>query len=601
MSTAKPFDLKQVRLLDGKFKEAMERDKAYLLQLEPDRFLHNFRVTAGLPSEVEPYGGWEVPDCELRGHTMGHYLSACALMFASTGEAIFKERVDYIVAELAKCQEAMPSQGYNEGFLSAYPEELFDRVDRRRWVWAPYYTLHKILAGFVDAYQHCDNALALEVLEKMADWLYERTSKLDPEQMQISLTNEPGGITESFANLYGITGNPKHLELLERFYHEDVMDPLANGEDVMDRLHANTQIPKAIGAARQYEVANDESSRKIAEFFWERVALARSYAIGGNSDDELFFPVDRFAYHLTPMSTETCNTHNMLKLTRHLFSWEPSAKTMDFYERGLFNHILGSQDPETGMMTYFVSHKPGHVKIYNDPEDAFWCCTGTGMENHAKYGDTIYYHDEDSLYVNLFIASALNWEEKGVQVRQETTFPESDSTTLILSCDAPMKLALKIRFPSWANRVEISMNGETQAIAAEPGSYIKVDRTWQDGDVIAVRFPMSLHIETLPGESDILALLYGPVVLVGALGTENMPEVYRAEMHPRESTVNDWPTPDVPALQGSNGAILAGIKPVEGEALTFTTEGIGLPEDLKLIPFSQLHHQRYTIYWHREG
>jgi uncharacterized protein len=290
MMQAKPFDLKQVRLLDSIFKANMRRDLDYLLQLEPDRFLHSFRVTAGLPSSAQPYGGWESPDGELRGHSMGHYLSGCSLMYASTDDDQLKVRADYIVAELAKCQDALPSQGYNAGFLSAYPEEFFDRVDRRESVWAPYYTLHKIMAGLFDAYQQCGNQQALSVLEKMADWLQFRIGRLTLEEMQIALLNEFGGMNEVLANLYAVTGKPEHLKLSLAFNDEVVLEPLAQHEDRLDRMHANTQIPKAIGAARQYELTGENRYHEIARFFWERVALYRSYAIGGHSDDELFSP-----------------------------------------------------------------------------------------------------------------------------------------------------------------------------------------------------------------------------------------------------------------------------------------------------------------------
>lgn len=596
MIQAKPFNLNQVRLLDGLFKDAMQRDADYLLHLEADRFLHMFRLTAGLPSNAESYGGWESPDSELRGHTLGHYLSACAMMYAASDETEFKNRVDYIVAELAKCQESMPSQGYNQGFLSAYPEIFFDKVDRREPVWAPYYTLHKIMAGLLDAYEYCENQQAMSILENMARWLSYRTRKLTQEQMQISLLNEPGGITEIFARLYKITGESVYNELLLAFNHDLILEPLAQGEDRLDRLHANTQIPKAIGAALRYEATGDVKSRRSAEFFWQNVAFSRSYAIGGNSDDELFFPIDRYAQHLSSVSAETCNTHNMLKLTRHIFSWEASAQAMDFYERALFNHILGSQDPETGMMIYFASHKPGHVKIYNTPEHSFWCCTGTGMENHAKYGDTIYFHD-DSLYINLFIASELNWAEKGLKVRQETQFPEADTSRLIFTCEKALNLKVKIRYPSWAENIQISINGQLQSIEAEAGSYITIDREWQNGDSIEIHLLMQLHIEALPGETDIIALLYGPIVLVGELGKENMPEVYLKDQYTRMTSINTFPTPPVPVLKGTWDQIIANISTVEGQTLTFETQGIGSPYGVKLIPFYRLHHQRYTIYW----
>ncbi len=597
MIKAKPFDLKQVRLLPGIFKENMERDQAYLLQLEPDRFLHMFRITAGLPSAAEPYGGWENPDGELRGHTLGHYLSGCALMYASTGDERLKDRVDYMVAELAKCQEAMPAQGYNAGFLSAYPEEFFDRVDRRESVWAPYYTLHKILAGLLDAYQHCGNQQALDVLEKLAGWLQFRTERLSLEEMQIALLNEPGGMNEALANLYGVTGKPEHLNLSLTFNDSVVLDPLARREDLLDRLHANTQIPKAIGAARQFELTGENRYQEIARFFWERVALYRSFAIGGHSDDELFFPISRFSQHLSSVTAETCNTYNMLKLTRHLFSWEPSALTMDFYERGLFNHILGSQDPKSGMMLYFASLRPGHVKVYNSPTNSFWCCTGTGMENHAKYGDTIYFHDDDSLFVNLFIASELTWDEKGLTLRQETTFPEADTTRLTLHCAQPTRLILKIRYPSWAQGLSITVNGKQEAVQATAGSYVSIERVWQDGDTVDVRLPMSLHLEALPAAPNMSAVLYGPVVLAGALGTRDMPDVYNKDYHTRTALINRLPAPPVPVLVGTPDDVLATIQPVPDNPLTFRTNGIGSPQDVELIPFYRTHHQRYTVYW----
>jgi DUF1680 family protein len=381
------------------------------------------------------------------------------------------------------------------------------------------------------------------------------------------------------------------------FNHHLVLNPLAQAEDVLDRLHANTQIPKAIGAARQYEVTGDARSRRIAEFFWQRVALARSYAIGGNSDDELFFPVDRFSQHLSTKSAETCNTYNMLKLTRHLFSWEPSTQVMDFYERALFNHILGSQEPETGMMTYFISHKPGHFKVYNTPENSFWCCTGTGMENHVKYADSIYYHDEDSLYVNLFIASELAWEEKGLRLRQETRFPEDDRTRITFNCEQPVHLTLKLRNPVWAQDIQITINGQRLDFDAEPGMYIHIDHRWQDGDQIDVQMPMQLRLETLPNAPEWVVFFYGPLVLVGALGTENMPDDHLHDSHTRSTAINRLPTPPVPSLEGSHEKILASIEPIIGESLTFVLHGTGSPTDIKLVPFYHLHHQRYTIYW----
>ena len=356
------------------------------------------------------------------------------------------------------------------------------------------------MAGLLDANQHCGNAQALDVLTKMADWVKFRVDHLTPEQMQKSLDTEHGGMNEVLANLYAVTGNPNYLPLAEAFNHQKVFGPLARGEDKLDRLHANTQIPKIIGAAREYELTGDPQFLTVAHTFWDAVALHRSYVIGGDSDHEHFFPVTDFAKHLSTDTAETCNTYNMLKLTRQLFALEPSAAKMDFYERGLYNHILASQDPETGMFVYLMSLKPGHFKTYSTPENSFWCCVGTGMENHSKYGDTIYFHDADSLYVNLFIASELSWPEKGLVVRQETNFPESDSTILKIKAEKPVNFALKIRHPAWAaSGMSVSINGKKQSAASAPGSYFTLPRDLHDGDKVEIHFPMKLHTEPLPG------------------------------------------------------------------------------------------------------
>src|SRR5262245_3921018 len=458
---AEPFSLHQVRLLDGPFRDAMLRTQKYLLELDSDRLLHNFRVNAGIPSTAKPLGGWEAPDVELRRHSLGHFLSACALMYASTGDERFKLKAERIVEELAKIQQAMPSRGFNPGYLSAFPEEFFDRVDTGKKVWAPYYTLHKIMAGLLDMYTLCDSKTALDVLIKMADWVKFRVDRLSDQQQQKALETEFGGMNEVLANLYAVTGNPEHLRIARKFDHHAFFDPLAKGEDQMNGLHANTQIPKAIGAACEYELTGEKEYYDIAEFFWKRVAHYRSYVIGGNSDGEAFFPIEYFSKHLGEESTETCNTYNMLKLTRHLFEWEPSAETMDFYERGLFNHILASQDRTSGMMTYYVPLEPGAFKTFSDPEKSFWCCVGTGIENHSKYGDSIYFHNSDSLFVNLFIASELNWEEKGLILRQETKFPDEETTKLVFKSETPVQFVLKIRYPSWSDdKATIFVNGK---------------------------------------------------------------------------------------------------------------------------------------------
>jgi uncharacterized protein len=592
------FSLTDVRLLNGPFRDAMVRDQKFLLEIDPDRLLHMFRVTAGLDSKARPYGGWEAPEVELRGHSLGHYLSACALMYSSTGDERFKARLDRVVAELALVQQSMPSRGFNAGYLSAFPEEFFDRVDGGRRVWAPYYTIHKIMAGLLDAYEQCGNQQALDVLVKKARWVRLRVDRLSDEQQQRALDTEFGGMMEVLANLYARTGDPEVLRTARKFDHRAVFDPLARGEDALNSLHGNTQIPKAIGAARLYELTAERRYQNVAGFFWQHVVGRRSYVIGGNTDGEQFFPPEQFSMHLSADTTETCNTYNMLKLTRHLFQWAPTAQVMDFYERALLNHILASQDPATGGFCYYVPLRPGAFKTYSTPDMSFWCCVGTGMENHAKYTDTIYCHDAQSLGVNLFIASELTWKDKGLTVRQETRFPEEEGTRLTLKCENPMRLAIRIRYPDWANRgMTLSVNRIGTPVTTGPGSYAVVEREWRNGDTIEVRFPMSLHMESMPDDPDTIALLYGPVVLAGDLGKEGMENAKR--YGPSAPRFDGLAPVVVPSLVCDRNTLLGRIKPAQTGSLSFRTVGIGRPRDVTLVPFYSVSEPRYTVYWKR--
>jgi uncharacterized protein len=592
------FPLQEVRLLDSPYREAMVRDEEYLLSLDVPRLLHNFRVAAGLPSSAQPLGGWEAPDVELRGHSVGHYLSALSLMYASTGDDRFKARADSLVAELAKVQDA-ESTKFHPGYLSAFPEEFFDRVEARQRVWAPYYTIHKIMAGLLDANLLCGNAQALDVLKKQADWVYWRNSRLTDEQRQGMLQNEHGGMIEVLSNLYAVTGDKKYLDAAQMFEHRRIMDPLARGVDPLNNIHANTQIPKIIGVAREYELTGEKRYYDVATFFWDRVVHHHTFVMGGNSDNEIFFPEEETSHHLGPAGPETCNTYNMLKLTRHLFSWDASPATMDFYERALTNHILGSQDPKTGMVSYYCPLKPGGFKTFSTPTDSFWCCVGTGMENHAKYNDSIYFHapDGSALYVNLFIPSELTWKDKGLKVRQLTKYPEEDSTTISFAADKPVRLAVKLRYPSWAQSgIALTVNGTRQSITQQPGSFVTIDRTWKTGDAIRLQLPMALHAEALPDDSHIQALMYGPVVLVGDLGTTGLDTVKR--YGPSAPALGRIAPVEVPSFVVSNPSeLLAHIKPVAGKTLTFQTSGIGQPHDVTLVPLYKTFEPRYTVYW----
>ncbi|HJZ75612.1 MAG TPA: beta-L-arabinofuranosidase domain-containing protein [Vicinamibacterales bacterium] len=590
------FRLQDVRLLDGPFKRAMELDQQYLLSIDVDRLLHNFRVNAGLPSSAAPLGGWEAPDVELRGHTAGHYLSALSLMYASTGDARFKARADTLVAALATIQEAL-ARRFHPGYLSAFPEEFFDRVDARQKVWAPYYTIHKIMAGLVDAHELAGNAQALVVVTKMADWVRFRVDRLSEAQQQAALGTEFGGMNEVLANIYAITGNADYLRVAHAFDHKAIFEPLARREDPLSGLHANTQFPKIIGAAREYELTGDPRLRDVTTFFWDRVVHHRSYVIGGNSDGEAFFPEEEFSKHLGASGPETCNTYNMLKLTRHVFAWSGDAGAMDYYERALFNHILPSQDPATGMVLYYCPLRPGAWKSFSTENDSFWCCVGTGMENHAKYGDTIYFHDASSLYVNLFIPSELTWKEKGLVVRQQTRFPEEQATHLTMTLTQPARFAVKLRQPAWARGASVRVNGQEgrEGREGQEASYLTIEREWKSGDTLDVSLPMALHTEAMPDNPKMIAVMYGPMVLVGDLGREGLEGVKR--YGPSAPQVGRVKTPPIPAFVGDVKAVVNSITPNPSVPLEFRTKGLAQPHDVTLVPLYRILDQRYTVYW----
>ena len=577
---ARAFRLEDVRLLEGPFQHAMELDRQYLLSLDVDRLLHNFRVNAGLPSSAQPLGGWEEPKGELRGHFVGHYLTACALMYASTGDERVKAKGDAVVTGLAECQAKIGT-----GYLSAYPEEFFDRVETLRRVWAPYYTLHKIYAGLLDMYVYCDNQQALDVCKKFGDWVIARNAKLSDEQMQKMLGTEHGGMNEVLANLYGLTGEKKYLTIAQRFNHMAVLGPASNRQDKLTGLHANTQIPKFVGTARQFELTGQDWLKTASLFFWDTVVKERSYVIGGHSDGEGFSPKERLSEAFGPNTTETCNTYNMLKLTRHLFCWDPKAEYADYYERALYNHILCSQNPETGMMCYYVPLRSGSHKEYNTPLNSFWCCTGTGVENHAKYGDSIYFHDDHTLWVNLFIASELSWKAKGLKVRQETQYPDQTTSRLVLTAEKPVELAVQIRRPSWVvSGFEIQVNGAKVTDSSTPGSYVTILRTWKSGDRIEIAMPFAVRTEGFKDNPHRFAFLDGPLVLSAEVDiTRPVPVVVTME------------TPDFAFL----------LKPVSGKSSTFTGSSdffrfIGQDSNRPITfePFYKMHGQRrYVVYW----
>ncbi len=575
---AQAFDLRDVRLRQGPFKHAQDLDEKYLLSLDVDRLLHTFRLNAGLPSSAQPLGGWEEPKCELRGHFVGHYLSACALMYASTGDQRLKQNGATVVAGLAACQAKFPS-----GYLSAFPESFFDRVESRQQVWAPYYTLHKLYAGLLDTYLYCGNAQALEVCRKFGDWAVQRNARLTDAKMQAMLGTEHGGMNESLAELYAMTGEEKYLRISLRFDHQAVIGPASRRIDNLTGLHANTQIPKFVGTARQYELTGDPLLRTASEFFWNTVVKERSYVIGGHSDGEHFSPKEKLSTAFGPSTTETCNTYNMLKLTRHLFCWDPRVEYADYYERALYNHILASQNPETGMMCYYVPLRSGSRKEYNTPLSSFWCCTGTGVENHAKYGDSIYFHSGDrTLYVNLFIASELNWKDQGLRLVQETAYPEKGATKLSFTCEKPMRLEVHLRRPAWAvSSCDVLVNGRKTRTTAAPGYWISMNRTWRTGDSIELQMPFTLHTEGFADNPNRFAFLNGPLVL----GAEIEPgKAFPAVVASRDTALKCLTLTAKPNVFEGSPALF---KVPGGQACTVTLE-----------PFYAIHQGRhYMVYF----
>jgi uncharacterized protein len=449
------------------------------------------------------------------------------------------------------------------------------------------------------------SGLARDILVRLTDWAVDVTKGMTDEQFQRMLGTEHGGMNEVLADVYVLTGDQRHLALAERFCHIALLAPLSEGRDTLNGLHSNTQIPKIIGFERLFQLTGKQNYHAAAEFFWKTVTGTRSYATGGNGDGEHFFPANEFAQRLPSAKTmETCCSHNMLRLTRLLFEHNPAATYGDYYERTLYNTILASQCPDTGMVTYFQSTRPGYIKLFCTPFDSFWCCTGTGIENHAKYGDSIYFRGaadgrRESLYINLFIASTLDWKERGLHLRQITNFPETGRTRLEITAATPVELALQIRHPSWASTATVTVNGARAQVSRQPGSFINVRRAWKSGDVVEVDMPMSMRMEVLPGTTDIAAAIYGPLVLVGALGHEVKPG---EDWHINERTigsVHNQPI-EVPALAGTLTEIPAKIK-LAGAPLTFKTDGIGRPKDVTLIPYYKMAHQHYNMYWKVQG
>ena len=587
-----PFPLEAVRLHASPYLTAVESNRAYLLSLEPDRLLHNYRVNAGLEPKAPTYGGWESDT--IAGHTLGHYLSALSLLHAQTGDNQAPNRVSYIVRELAACQAAS-----HDGFVAGFTRRRGAVIENGRFAmeelrrgeirarpfdlngaWSPFYNWHKVMAGLLDADRYCSEQAAVEVATRLGAYIESLFAPLSESQVQQVLLCEYGGLNESFAELHARTGEARWLAMAHKLYDRKVLQPLVEGRDELAHLHANTQVPKLIGLQRLYELTGERDYGRAAEFFWDLVTSRYSYVIGGNADREDFQMPLSIASHITEQTCESCNTYNMLKLTRQLYAVRPRAEYFDYYERAHFNHILAQHNPRTGMFAYMVPLMSGCHREFSSPFDDFWCCVGTGMESHSKHGDSIYWRSADALYVNLYIASLLTWQEQQSTLQLATAYPFDDRIDLRVvqrGRSDPMTIALRV--PAWCSRPKVALNGRPLTLATRAG-YLRLRRVWRSGDVLTLSLPRSLRIEATADDPRTIALLHGPMVLAADLGSASAKWT-----GPAPAIVAEQPLQHVYSTPDEPGA--------------FVTKDLARPSDLTLRPFTLQYERNTAVYFRR--
>jgi DUF1680 family protein len=604
---ARALPLGDVRLTGGPLKHAQDLDAEYLLALEPDRMMAFLRKAAGLQPKAEGYGGWDGSGRQLTGHIAGHYLSAVSLMWAATGDPRFKARADYLVAELKAVQDA---QG--DGYIGAQLDKdgvaaktLFQALAKGtiksggfdlNGLWSPWYVLHKIYAGLRDAYRYTGNGAALNVEIKYGAWAEGILAGLTDAQLQQMLATEFGGMNEVTADLYADTGDKRWLALSDRFTHRAILDPLARREDILAGKHGNTQVPKLLGALVRHLYTGNEAEGTAASFFWDEVALHHSFATGGHGRNEYFGPPDELDGMIEGRTAETCNVYNMLKMTRLLFAMRPDIKYADFHERALFNHILGSIDPEGGATCYMVPVGQNVAREYQRMTRDFTCCVGSGMESHALHGDGIYYESGDRLWVNLYAPSTVTWKAAGVRLAMSTTFPEGDTASLVLTGGSPRAFTLALRRPAWAGEgFSVKVNGAPVKAAAAPGGYVELSRTWRRRDRVDLILPKTLRLEPLPGHPARVAFLWGPLVLAGDLGP--VPARIRPRDDEEEENAPGAVLPTVPVFVTPDRLAAKWMAPVAGRPGVFKTIGVGRDRDLEFTPFYKLHRRLYGAYW----
>ncbi|NGO38096.1 hypothetical protein G4L39_01615 [Limisphaera ngatamarikiensis] len=600
---ALPLPLNRVRLTGGPLQRARELDARYLLELEPDRMLALLRESAGLKPKAEPYGGWDGRGRQLSGHIAGHYLSAVSLMYAATGDERFKQRADYLVAELQEIQRA-----HGDGYLGAQTDgdgtpgkRLLEEMAQGRiraaafdlnGLWAPWYVHHKLFAGLRDAYRLTGNRTALEVERAYAGWVERVLTPLSDEQVQTMLRTEFGGMNEVLVDLYADTGEERWLRLAEKFHHRAVVDPLAEGRDILQHLHGNTQVPKLYGHLVRYLYTGDPFHLRAATFFWERVVLHHSFATGGHGRNEYFGAPDRLSDMIEGRTAETCNVYNMLKLTRGLFAVDPQVRYAEFLERALFNHILASMDPEDGRVCYMVPVGRDVQHEYQDMFRSFTCCVGTGMESHALHGHGLYYESGDTLWINFYAPSEADWTRMGVRVRMETDFPAGETATVRVDPAGARSFTLALRRPAWAGAgFAVEVNGTPVSDTGMSGSYLRLSRTWRDGDTVKIRLPKTLREEPLPDNPHRVALLWGPLVLAADLGPAT--EGRRRDGRSRERDPAEF------TLVVSSTNVADWLEPVPGAPGTFRTRFTASGAEVTFRPFYQVARRRYAVYWDR--
>lgn len=619
---ARPVPLNRVRVTGGPLKHAQDLTSKYLLALDPDRMLAFYRVRAGLPQKAEPYGGWDGPGRNLTGHIAGHHLSAVSLMYLATGDERFKARADYLVREFKEVQDKHGDgylsalEGLREAFAALSRGEIRSAAFDLNGIWSPWYTLHKTYAGLRDAYRHTGNRMALDVELKFAGWAERVLAPLSEQQLAAMLNTEHGGMNEVLADLHADTGDRRWLDLSYRFEHHAFTDALKRHQDNLNGKHGNCQIPKLIGSAVRHGYTGDGGDLMAASYFWDRVTQHHSYATGGHGLAEYFGAPDKLANRVDGRAAETCNVYNMLKLTRRLFALRPDAYYADFHERALFNHILASIDDESGRTSYMVPVGRGEQQEYQDMQQSFTCCVGTGMESHALHGDGIYYESDDTAWVNLFVPSTAELTLGRARLTMETGFPDGDDATITVELPSPRVFTLAVRRPAWAgDAFAVRVNGgdvpqpalaSLRAGAAggrsapnedtnvPPATWVKLTRTWRTGDRVELRLPKSLRLEATADNASVAAILWGPLVLAGDMG-------------PRREGREEGERPGgdpVPALVGAGRPLEEWIVPTGTRPGDFTAKGVarvpaapGRAGDVSLAPFYRTHRRRYSVYF----